>query len=252
MVHGPGREYVAPTLRFSSTESDSNSRLPSGTMTIPRVARRSGRTLVTSVPSKNTEPAVGECKPTIVRSNVDLPAPLAPMIAYTSPGNTRSEIESRARSWPWCTTRSRTSSSGVPFPGRSPPVSPAPVTAARSWLAPFPARRPIALHRRGLELAAGRGRPQRPAGQRRGDLGAEEDLPDRRVGQHRGRVTVAHERPAGQAHEPAHQRGKRAHHVLDPDHRGPPGVDAAHDLDKLRDLRVRKTAGHLVQQQQGG
>jgi len=36
--------------------------------------------------------------------------------------------------------------------------------------------------------------------------------------------------------------------VLDPDHRGPFGVDTADDLDELRDLRFGETAGHLVQQ----
>ena len=61
-------------------------------MTIPLMARRSGRTLVTSLPSNRIEPSVGRCRPAIVRSSVDLPAPLAPMMAYTSPGNTRSEI----------------------------------------------------------------------------------------------------------------------------------------------------------------
>ena len=71
--------------------SDPNSRRPSGTMTIPLMARRSGRILVTSWPSYRIEPSVGWCRPAIVRSSVDLPAPLAPMIAYTSPGNTRSE-----------------------------------------------------------------------------------------------------------------------------------------------------------------
>ncbi len=60
-------------------------------MTIPLTARRSVRVLVTSLPSYQIEPSVGWCKPAIVRSRVDLPAPLAPMIAYTSPGNTRSE-----------------------------------------------------------------------------------------------------------------------------------------------------------------
>ncbi len=81
MVHGPSRAKVAPTCRFSSTDSDPKSRLPSGTMPIPCLALRSGRSPVTSVPSNRTEPVVGECRPAIVRSSVDLPAPLAPMIA---------------------------------------------------------------------------------------------------------------------------------------------------------------------------
>ena len=45
-----------------------------------------------SLPSYRIEPSVGWCRPAIVRSSVDLPAPFAPMIAYTSPGNTRSEM----------------------------------------------------------------------------------------------------------------------------------------------------------------
>src|ERR1700678_2414808 len=57
-------------------------------------------------------PSVGACSPAIVRSSVDLPAPFAPMIAYTSPGYTASEMPASARSCPWWTTRSRTSSSG--------------------------------------------------------------------------------------------------------------------------------------------
>ena len=92
MVHGPLRAYVAPTCRFSSTVSDPNNRRPSGTMTIPWVARRSGRILVMSLPLYTIEPSVGWCRPAIVRSSVDLPAPFAPMIAYTSPGNTRSDM----------------------------------------------------------------------------------------------------------------------------------------------------------------
>ena len=81
IVHGPGRAYAAPTCRFSWTDSDPNSRLPSGTMRIPCLARRSGRSPVTSFPSNRTEPVVGWCRPAIVRSSVDLPAPFAPMIA---------------------------------------------------------------------------------------------------------------------------------------------------------------------------
>ena len=81
MVHGPSRANVAPTCRFSSTDRDPKSRLPSGTKTIPCLALRSGRSPVTSMPSNSTEPEVGKCKPAIVRSSVDLPAPLAPMIA---------------------------------------------------------------------------------------------------------------------------------------------------------------------------
>ena len=98
--------------------SEPNSRRPSGTMAIPWVARRSGLTRVMFLPSYRIEPSVGWCRPVIVRSRVDLPAPLAPMIAYTSPGYTRSETRSSARSWPWCTTRSLTSRIGVPLPGR--------------------------------------------------------------------------------------------------------------------------------------
>ncbi len=92
--------------------SEPKSRRPSGTMTIPLVARRSGLTLVMSLPSYRIEPSVGWCRPAIVRSSVDLPAPFAPMIAYTSPGKTRSDTWSSARSCPWCTVRSLTSTRG--------------------------------------------------------------------------------------------------------------------------------------------
>ncbi len=51
-----------------------------------------------SLPSNKTEPSVARCSPEIVRSSVDLPAPFAPMIAYTSPGKTRSDTWSSARS----------------------------------------------------------------------------------------------------------------------------------------------------------
>jgi hypothetical protein len=103
-------------------------------MTIPPVARRSGLTLVMSLPSYKIAPSVGWCRPAIVRSSVDLPAPFAPMIAYTSPGNTRSDTRSSARSWPWCTVRSRTSSRAVPsWPGPS---------VGASLMTPLPGRRP--------------------------------------------------------------------------------------------------------------
>ena len=50
-------------------------------MTMPAAPGVSGRSLVMSVPSNRTEPDVGRCRPAIVRSSVDLPAPFAPMIA---------------------------------------------------------------------------------------------------------------------------------------------------------------------------
>src|ERR1035438_8893043 len=56
-------------------------------------------------------------------------------------------------------------------------------------------------------------------------------LTDRGGGQHGGRRAVADELAAGQADQPAHHGRQRAHHMLDPDHRGALGVDLADDLD---------------------
>ena len=112
----------------------------------------------------------------------------------------------------------------------------------------MPSSRPGRVH----WASSGRGPHPAAPGQRGGDVRAEEDLADGRGRQYLGGRAVADEPASGQAEEPAHHRGERAHHVLDPDHRDALGVDRADDLDELGHLRVGQAAGHLVEQQQPG
>src|ERR1700733_5791515 len=161
----------------------------------------------------------------MVRSSVDFPAPFAPMIAYTSPGYTASEMPESALSWPWWTTRSRTSSNGAAS------RSPGPFLSLMLL---------ISLFQRFERLV----RPQV-------GVAAEVDLAHPGVREHLRRGAVADELPAVQAGHPGDERGERADHVLDPDHRGALGVDAADDLHQHGDLGVGQTAGPLVKQQQG-
>src|SRR6202171_1238024 len=109
----PGRPDDCPTNRFSSTLSDGNSRRPSGTSAIPSRTRACGGSAVMSRPSSRIEPVVGWCRPMIERSNVDLPAPLAPMIARVSPGATARLTSVSACRYPCRTVRLRTSSIDV-------------------------------------------------------------------------------------------------------------------------------------------
>src|SRR3984957_5277002 len=163
-------------------------------------------------------PSVGRCSPAIVRSSVDLPAPFAPMIAYTSPGYTASEIPESALSCPWWTTSPRTSSSGA--------ESRSPGPFGSLMLPPFLVQRQVGV-------------------------GAEVDLAPPGVREPLGRGAVADELPAVQARHPGDERGQGADHVLDPDHRDALGVDGADDLDQAGDLGIGQTAGPLVEQQQG-
>src|SRR5580658_2467760 len=160
----------------------------------------------------------------MVRSRVDLPAPFAPMIAYTSPGYTDSAMPESALSWPWWTTRSRSASNGAAA------RSPGPVLSLMLL---------IFLWRRFERLAG-----------RQVGVGAEVGLAHPRVGEHLLRGAVADELAAVQARHPGDERGQRADHVLDPDHRDALGVDAADDLHQHGDLGVGQTPGHLVKQQQ--
>src|SRR3984957_14331043 len=136
--------------------------------------------------------SVGRCSPAIVRSSVDLPAPFAPMISYTSPGYTASEIPESALSWPWWTTSPRTSSRGAdsrspgPFGSLMPLIFHGGVWGGRS-----PGRHCIFLFRL-------RGRQVR----RQVRVGAEVDLAHPGVGEHLGRGSVADELPAVQAGHP--------------------------------------------------
>jgi hypothetical protein len=54
----------------------------------PREAIFTGEVPVTSRPSSSTFPPFGGVRPEMARSNVDLPAPLVPSTARTSPSST--------------------------------------------------------------------------------------------------------------------------------------------------------------------
>src|SRR5215467_9805504 len=90
----------APIITLSSTDIDSN---VSGTWkvrAIPRRARCSGVSRVTSRPAKCTVPEVGWRSPVKQLKNVDLPAPLGPMSPSTSPSLTATEASSTALNAP--------------------------------------------------------------------------------------------------------------------------------------------------------
>src|SRR5438067_10115350 len=116
-LQGPDRPDDWPTRRFSSTLSDGNSRRPSGTSAIPARTRACGGNAVMSRPSSEMAPAAGWCRPMIERSSVDLPAPLAPMMARVSPGATERLISLSACRYPCRTVRLRTPSHGSDSPG---------------------------------------------------------------------------------------------------------------------------------------
>src|SRR5262245_29978989 len=67
----------------------------------------------TSVPNTSIEPAVGWINIAISRSRVDLPLPLPPTIASTSPRTTSSSIRSSTRFCSNCIVTSRTGTSVV-------------------------------------------------------------------------------------------------------------------------------------------
>ncbi len=83
-------------MRFSSTDSDGKSRRPSGTSVMPRRTTSSAERPPTGRPRKATESAGTSISPAMARSSVLLPAPLAPMIASTSPASTASETPKSA------------------------------------------------------------------------------------------------------------------------------------------------------------
>src|SRR5438477_3855443 len=112
-LQGPDRPDDWPTSRFSSTLSDGNSRRPSGTSAIPTRTRACGGNAVMSRPSSKIAPAVGWRRPMIERSSVDLPAPLAPMLARVLLGATVRLTSVRACRYPCRTVRLRTSSIDV-------------------------------------------------------------------------------------------------------------------------------------------
>ncbi len=79
------RSNQAATRRFSATVSDGNTPCPPGIWDRCSAAIRSGASLVMSLPSKCTVPALTGTVPLMALSNVDLPAPLVPSRAMISP-----------------------------------------------------------------------------------------------------------------------------------------------------------------------
>jgi hypothetical protein len=86
--HGPStaRPYL-PMSRFSSTESDGNSFLPSGVMAMPRAMTSGAASAPIGSPSKTICDASFFSTPEIERISVVLPAPLAPTMAIVSPAS---------------------------------------------------------------------------------------------------------------------------------------------------------------------
>src|SRR5262245_51101915 len=100
--------------RFSSTESDGNSRRPSGTSAMPRATTACAGAWPIGWPSSRMASSRDLIAPAMHLSSVDFPAPLAPMTATTSPAATRSESPYNASS-----ARTSRSASGI---GRDPHV----------------------------------------------------------------------------------------------------------------------------------
>ena len=78
----------APRSRFSDTVIRGKIRRPSGDWAIPRRTISSAAVRSIRLPSNVTCPWRGRSRPEIVRSVVDLPAPLDPMSVTISPGMT--------------------------------------------------------------------------------------------------------------------------------------------------------------------
>ncbi len=126
------------TPTSSRTCSVSRCRAGSCTTRARRGKRASAGSAVTSVPASSTRPAVGGSRPARARSRVDLPAPLGPISATTSPRATE-------RSMPCSTAR--------------PPRA---TSRARAVEHDGPARR-VARAPAGATVAGRRARPGRPA-----------------------------------------------------------------------------------------
>src|SRR5258706_14152547 len=92
---------------------------PSGAWLIPRITRRSARRLVMSCPSNRIRPEATGRSPEMARMVVDLPAPLPPIRATTSPSSTSRLIPCRAWIRPYSSVMLSISSSI----GRYPQVS---------------------------------------------------------------------------------------------------------------------------------
>ena len=75
-------------MRFSRTVSGAKILRPSGTWLMPSRTICSAAVVVMSAPLNRTAPERGLRRPEMVRSVVDLPAPLAPMSVTISPSST--------------------------------------------------------------------------------------------------------------------------------------------------------------------
>ena len=95
----PFRPTCRPRVRDSPRRSsDGNSRLPSGTSAIsPEATIAAVERRARSTPANRMFPSTRSACPTIAVSSVDLPAPLAPMIATISPAATVRSTRSTAR-----------------------------------------------------------------------------------------------------------------------------------------------------------
>src|SRR5262249_42607486 len=105
--------------RFSSTESEGNSRRPSGTSAMPRATTAWAGSSPIGSPSKTMASRRDAITPAMHLSSVDLPAPLAPMTAITSPGGTRSDTPNSAWKSPEKAASARTSRSGSGIGGNA-------------------------------------------------------------------------------------------------------------------------------------
>src|SRR5215813_4024907 len=110
-VHGPGRRSWPPMTRFSSTDSEGNSRRPSGTSAMPRATRAWAASCPIGSPANAIVSACDRMRPAIAASRVLFPAPLAPTTATTSPAATSMETPNSAWKSPYEASSARTSRS---------------------------------------------------------------------------------------------------------------------------------------------
>ncbi len=75
-------------MMFSRAVRPGNTRRPSGTWEMPRRTIASGPSPAIDCPSNRMSPDAGALRPEMVRSVVDLPAPLEPSSATTLPCST--------------------------------------------------------------------------------------------------------------------------------------------------------------------
>ena len=180
-----------------------------------------GRAVREVHPSKRTAPDVGRCSPAIVRSRVDLPAPLAPTIASDLPGARAARDVVERAELPVVddeVLHLQERAGAAP-----PPLTTSACDGSLTWPAPLRSRRVGAevdlAHASGLASTA-RGSPSP--------------------------ITA----PPPDADQALHSGDERPHHVLDPDHGHALGRGVLDDPGQLAHLEVGEPAGDLVEQQQ--